>query len=245
MSAIHWKQVGYLQMIQIKLAWLSENHRDLESRKKSESLFTDGLTICSPFGGKRQTWSLEIWDSWKITWAKKTFHEDVVMRVNGFWPSILSSCPKTSPSSPWFRTKVKGLSLRKAFEADTSLEKSLKTLCRIYIYNIYSIYAAWCLRELCTDAISMRAVQSYCTPPQHYTSWAHWYDLLNRTPCPFIQMLRHSFVIFRVFRTAFTILVRSKNSVNLHHIVRLLPNHCPIVKFKQNTSWMFMRHHTM
>lgn len=233
-------------MIHIKIAWqygIWKIIEILKPGKKSESLFTGDLTICSPFRGKRQTWSLEIWDSWKITWAKKTFHEDGVMRVNGFWPSILSSCPKTSPSSPWFRTKVKGLSLRKAFEADTSLEKSLKTLCRIY-----SIYAAWCLRELCTNAISMRAVQSYCTPPQHYTSWAHWYDLLNRTPCPFIQMLRHSFVIFRVFRTAFTVLVRSKNSVNLHHIVRfvrLLPNHCPIVKFKQNTSWMFMRHHTM
>ena len=129
MSVIHWKQVGYLQMIQIKLAW----QYGKSSRSWSQGRNLKVLTICSPFGGKRQTWSLEIWDNWKITWAKKTFHEDVVMRVDGFWPSILSSCPKTSPSSPWFRTQIKGLSLRKAFEADTSPKKSLKTLCRIYI----------------------------------------------------------------------------------------------------------------
>ena len=75
----------------------------------------------------------------------------------------------------------------------------------------------------------MQTVQSYCTPPQHYTSRARWYDLLDRTPCPFIQMFRHSFVIFCVFRTAFTVLVRSKNKPHTLSISIILSSSFQII----------------
>ncbi len=152
---LHWKQVRYLQINQIKLA----NYRKIiEILNPGRSLSTGSISPSA-----RLSLARDRPEKCKITWPKKTFHQCVVTGVDGFWPFLTINTVIMSQNKAF-------LSMTSYKSWGSLFEKNF----RGWHFNIkllygYGTYAAWCLREFGTAAISMQTVIIlYATIKQYF-----------------------------------------------------------------------------